>query len=79
MKQGMKSDLVGCLETKNDSAVANTPAIEVKVMDGAAVVHCLPIGNRKPSPNRQRTYSSKTCVFWNWGKYNTGTSFGMYT
>ncbi len=47
LKQGKKSDLVRCPETKKDSAVANTPSVEVTVLDGAAVVHFLPIRESK--------------------------------
>lgn len=47
LKQGKKSDLVGCLETKTDSDVMTTPSVEVTVMDGAAVVHFLPLRESK--------------------------------
>ena len=39
MIHGNTSDLVVCIETKKVPAVANTPSVEVTVVDGAAVVH----------------------------------------
>ena len=62
MKQGNKSYLVG-IETKKDSAVANTPPVEVTVMNDAAVVHFRPLVNRNHTSNMQRTYSSDVCFF----------------
>ena len=44
LMQGKKSDLVGCLEAMKESTVTNIPSVEVKVLDGAAVV---PVGESK--------------------------------
>lgn len=48
LRQGKKSDLVECLESKKkSSAISNAPSVEMKVFDGAAVVHFLPVGESR--------------------------------
>ena len=49
----------------------NTLHVEVTVLDG--VVHIS--GNRKPSPNMKRSYSSHVC-FWNWVNPTRGSRLG---
>ena len=47
LRQGKKSDLLGCLESCGKSAHLNTPTVEVRILDGAAVVHFLPVGESR--------------------------------
>ena len=60
LKQGVRSSWI-----PRDSGIfschENTLHVEVTVLNG--VVHIS--GNRKPSPNMKRSYSSHVC-FWNW-------------
>ena len=49
LRSGTKSDLVGCLEdliTRPDCSTAS-PNIGVMILDGAAIVHMLPLGLSK--------------------------------
>ncbi|XP_041473687.1 uncharacterized protein LOC121422601 [Lytechinus variegatus] len=49
LKQGTKSDLVRLLEAliNTPSAVTNTPSTDVTVLDGAALVHLIPVKESK--------------------------------
>ena len=60
VKQGNESDLVECLETKEDSAVANTPSVKATVMEGAAVVYFFQFGTQLC---KIRTYYSYNIMF----------------
>ena len=64
LRQGNKSDLVRCLEAKNNSAVANTSSVEVTIMDGAALVHLIKIGESKNFRRICKGHVHPTCIFW---------------
>ena len=47
LREGKKSDLVDCLQSQNKDLRSSTPIVDVRIFDGAAVVHFLPVGEAK--------------------------------
>lgn len=67
MRLGTKSDMVGCLEdlvrpqeNAATDAAATSPAVEVIILDGAAIINMLPPGPAKPSTTMHHKYSCHT-------------------